>query len=111
MLPYDKQLQYKQQQVTDNLRRIGKVELPEILPIIGAEQTTRYRNKMEYTFSNKRFLLRKNLIILGFLQNENVAGFHARGYFDKVVPIIECHLQHEPTNFVRLAVSEYALGT
>lgn len=108
MLPYHLQLQYKQQQVTDNLKRIGKVELPEILPIIGADQTTRYRNKMEYTFSNKRFLLAEELHHPLISPNENVAGFHARGYFDKVVPIIECHLQNEPTNFLRLALSEYA---
>jgi len=108
MLPYHLQLQYKQQQVTDNLKRIGKVELPEIMPIIGAEQTTRYRNKMEYTFSNKRFLLAEELHNPLISPDENVAGFHARGYFDKVVPIIECHLQNEPTNFLRLALSEYA---
>ena len=108
MLPYHLQLQYKQQQVTDNLKRIGKVELPEIMPIIGAEQTTRYRNKIEYTFSNKRFLLTEELHNPLISPDENVAGFHARGYFDKVVPIIECHLQSEPTNFLRLALSEYA---
>lgn len=108
MLPYPQQLKYKQQQVTDNLKRIGKVELPEIMPIIGAEQTTRYRNKMEYTFSNKRFLLAEELHNPLITADENVAGFHARGYFDKVVPIIECHLQNEPTNFIRLALWEYA---
>ena len=108
MLPYQQQLQYKQQQVTDNLKRIGKVALPEIRPIVGADQTTRYRNKMEYTFSNKRFLLSEELHNPAITPDENVAGFHARGYFDKVVPIIECHLQNEPTNFIRLAVLEYA---
>ncbi|MDB5247694.1 MAG: methyltransferase, TrmA family [Segetibacter sp.] len=108
MLPYEQQLKYKQQQVTDNLKRIGKVELPEMMPIIGAEQTTRYRNKMEYTFSNKRFLLAEELNNPAISPNDNVAGFHARGFFDKVVPIIECHLQTEPTNFLRLAIAEYA---
>lgn len=108
MLPYHQQLKYKQQQVADNLKRIGKVELPEIMPIIGADQTTRYRNKIEYTFSNKRFLLAEELHNPLISADENVAGFHARGYFDKVVPIIECHLQNEPTNFIRLAVWEFA---
>lgn len=108
MLPYEQQLQYKQQQVSDNLKRIGKVELPEMMPIIGAEQTARYRNKMEYTFSNKRFLLAEELHNPLISPDEDVAGFHARGYFDKVVPIIECHLQDEPTNFIRLALLEYA---
>ena len=108
MLPYAQQLQYKQQQVTDNLKRIGKVALPEIMPIMGAEQTTRYRNKMEYTFSNRRFLLPEELNNPDVTPDENVAGFHARGFFDKVVPIYECHLQEEPTNFIRLAIWEYA---
>lgn len=108
MLPYNRQLQYKQQQVADNLKRIGKVELPQMQPIIGAEQTTRYRNKLEYTFANKRFLLPEELHNDSITSSENVAGFHARGYFDKVVPIVECHLQNEPTNFIRLAVLNYA---
>ncbi|MBA2760434.1 MAG: 23S rRNA (uracil(1939)-C(5))-methyltransferase RlmD [Segetibacter sp.] len=108
MLPYNLQLQYKQQQVTDNLTRIAKVPLPAIRPIIGADQTTRYRNKIEYTFASKRFLLPEELHNPNITSEENVAGFHARGYFDKVVPIFECHLQNEPTNFLRLAVLEYA---
>lgn len=108
MLPYELQLQYKQQQVSDNLKRIGKVELPPMLPIIGAGQTTRYRNKLEYTFSNKRFLLPEELHNPSITSSENVAGFHARGFFDKVVPIVECHLQEEPTNFIRLAILNYA---
>jgi 23S rRNA (uracil1939-C5)-methyltransferase len=108
MLPYRQQLQYKQQQVSDNLTRIAKVPLPEIMPIIGAEQTTRYRNKIEYTFSNKRFLLPQELGNPNISSTENVAGFHPRGYFDKVVPIFECHLQNEPTNFIRLALLNYA---
>jgi 23S rRNA (uracil1939-C5)-methyltransferase len=108
MLPYNLQLQYKQQQVADNLTRIAKVPLPAIRPIIGADQTTRYRNKIEYTFASKRFLLPEELHNPNISSEENVAGFHARGYFDKVVPIFECHLQNEPTNFLRLAVLEYA---
>ncbi len=107
MLPYEKQLEYKQQQVTDNLQRIGHLELPPIMPIIGADQTTRYRNKMEYTFANKRFLLAEELHNPEITSEQNVAGFHARGYFDKVVPIFECHLQEEPTNAIRLAVWDY----
>ena len=108
MLPYEQQLKYKHQQVVDNLQRIGKVELPEIMPIIGAAETTRYRNKMEYTFANKRFLLAEEIKNPDIGSEENVAGFHARGFFDKVVPIIECHLQTEPTNLIRLAIVDYA---
>ncbi len=108
MLPYEQQLKYKHQQVVDNLQRIGKVELPEILPIMGAAETTRYRNKMEYTFATKRFLLPEEIKNPDISSDENVAGFHARGLFDKVVPIIECHLQVEPTNHIRLAIVDYA---
>jgi len=107
MLPYQKQLAYKQQQVADNLQRIGKVDLPPIQPIAGAKQTTLYRNKMEYTFANKRFLSVEELGNEQISVDENVAGFHARGFFDKVVPIQTCHLQHEPTNRLRNAILQY----
>lgn len=113
MLPYQKQLQYKQQQVTDNLARIGKIPLPEILPIIGCSTTTAYRNKLEYTFCNKRFIALddfKKLRDQGIDTNENtaVAGFHAKGFFDKVVEIEKCHLQQEPTNGIRNTVADFA---
>ncbi len=109
MLPYEKQLEYKQQQVTDNLQRIAKVSLPAISPIIGAAETRYYRNKMEYTFSTKRFLLPEELGNENISSEENVVGFHAKGLFDKVVPIITCHLQLEPTNRLRLAIRDYAI--
>ncbi len=108
MLPYTKQLEYKQQQVIDNLKRIGKIPLPAILPIIGAEQTTQYRNKMEYTFASKRFLLPEEVNNPNISTEQNVLGFHARGLFDKVVPIVQCHLQSEPTNELRNALRDYA---
>jgi 23S rRNA (uracil1939-C5)-methyltransferase len=109
MLPYEKQLVYKQQQVFDNLTRIGKIELPEFEPIVGAYPVTRYRNKIEYTFSNKRYLLPEELHDESVSKNMNVAGYHAKGLFDKVVDIIECHLQAEPTNSLRISVKEFAL--
>jgi 23S rRNA (uracil1939-C5)-methyltransferase len=109
MLPYPLQLQYKQQQVEDNLRRIGKLELPPVTPILGAPETTRYRNKMEYTFSNRRFLLPSELHDPSITSGQDVAGFHARGLFDKVVDIDICHLQEEPTNGLRKAVKEFGL--
>jgi 23S rRNA (uracil1939-C5)-methyltransferase len=109
MLPYPRQLQYKQQQVEDNLRRIGKIELPAILPILGAPESVRYRNKMEYTFSNKRFLLPEELNDPTVSSRTRVAGFHARGLFDKVVDIDICHLQEEPTNRLRKAVRDFGL--
>jgi 23S rRNA (uracil1939-C5)-methyltransferase len=109
MLPYEKQLMYKQKQVFDNLTRIGKIELPEFEPIVGAYPTTRYRNKIEYTFSNKRYLLPKELHDESISTQINVAGYHAKGLFDKVVDIVECHLQEEPTNAIRLTVKEFSL--
>lgn len=110
MLPYEKQLQYKQQQVFDNLTRIGKIRLPEFMPIAGAPEDRFYRNKLEYTFSTKEFLP------AGSFDKEdkdrtfsNVLGFHAKGFFDKVVDIRKCWLQPEPNNELRNAIREYAL--
>ena len=109
MLPYNRQLVYKQKQVYDNLTRIGKLPLPEFEPIDAAYPVTRYRNKIEYTFSNKRYLLPEELYNENISTQMDVAGFHAKGLFDKVVDIIECHLQDEPTNAIRLAIKKYAL--
>jgi 23S rRNA (uracil1939-C5)-methyltransferase len=108
MLPYDKQLEYKQRQVRDNLQRIGKIALPEIPPILGAAQTTCYRNKIEYTFGNKRYLRKEELSDMSITGEQDVAGFHARGLFDKVVDIDTCYLQAEPTNAIRLAIKAFA---
>ena len=108
MLPYEKQLQYKQQQVTDSLKRIGKVEMPEIMSIRGATETRFYRNKLEYTFGNKRYLLPGELNDEDINGEIDVAGFHARGFFDKVVDIEKCWLQPEPTNEIRLAARQFA---
>ena len=107
MLPYEKQLFYKQKQVEDNLKRIGKITLPVILPIIGGNQSMYYRNKMEYTFSNKKFLLSEELRDPSVSSKQNAAGFHAKGIFDKVVDIGTCYLQAEPTNQLRLAVKKW----
>jgi 23S rRNA (uracil1939-C5)-methyltransferase len=108
MLPYTKQLQYKEKQVRDNLQRIGKVALPEIQPILGAKETRYYRNKIEYTFGNKRYLRKEELNDPAVNGMQDVAGFHARGMFDKIVDIETCHLQEEPTNQIRLAIREFA---
>ena len=112
MLPYQKQLQYKHQQVTDNLQRIAKVNLPEIDTIIGATETRYYRNKLEYTFSTKKYVTNEELAVLkkdgNVYEDIAAAGFHARGFFDKVVEIETCHLQEEPTNAIRNAVAAYA---
>ncbi|MFY7963342.1 MAG: 23S rRNA (uracil(1939)-C(5))-methyltransferase RlmD [Chitinophagaceae bacterium] len=112
MLPYSKQLQYKHQQVIDNLQRIAKVELPEIATIAGADETEYYRNKLEYTFSTKRYVTNEDLAELRKngerYEDVAAAGFHARGFFDKVVELETCHLQKEPTNKIRNTVAAYA---
>lgn len=113
MLPYDKQLMYKQKQVADNLQRIAKVELPIINKIIGAITMQGYRNKMEYTFSNKKYIpsaeFRKLKSEGAEIMNEGgFGGFHAKGIFDKVVEIDTCYLQNEPTNLIRKAIVSFA---
>jgi 23S rRNA (uracil1939-C5)-methyltransferase len=118
MLPYEKQLEYKQRQVKDNLQRIGKIRLPEMLPILGAEATKYYRNKMEYTFGTREYLStgefnkRKQEQAL-FPENpdpatRNVLGFHAKGFWDKIVDIQTCYLQDEPTNAIRNSIRQFA---
>ena len=110
MLPYEKQLQYKHRQVEETLKRIGKVSLPPFQSILGAEETRYYRNKIEYTFGNKRYLLKEELLDESISGEQNVAGFHVKGLFDKVVDIDTCYLQAEPTNEIRLAVKEFAIA-
>ena len=110
MLPYEKQLQFKQRQVEETLKRIGKIALPVLEPIIGAAETRYYRNKIEYTFGNKRYLTREEINSLPREESREgtFAGFHAKGLFDKIVDIDTCYLQAEPTNAIRLAVKEFA---
>ncbi|GAA4738840.1 23S rRNA (uracil(1939)-C(5))-methyltransferase RlmD [Flavisolibacter ginsenosidimutans] len=139
MLPYEKQLQYKHQQVKDNLSRIGKIQLPEFLPIVGAQEDKFYRNKLEFTFSTKEFTPQPPKEGLPAAQPslvENTAngakssesevsalapptasgaggvagalGFHAKGFFDKVVQIEKCWLQAEPQNALRNALRDFA---
>ena len=135
-LKYEEQIRYKQKQVTDNLVRIGKIELPEISPILGSELTERYRNKLEFTFSNKRWLTQEEInselkiensklkvdstddtdqpednsqfSILNSQFNRNAVGFHIPGAFDKVLAIDECHLMDDICNRIRNGVRDYA---
>ncbi len=109
MLPYSKQLEFKQDQVWQSLKRIGKMELPEMMPILGSDQTTCYRNKIEYTFSNRKYLLREELKDTGISATQDAAGFHARGIFDKVVDVDTCFLQAEPTNLLRREIKQWAI--
>ena len=107
-LKYEEQLRYKQKQVTDNLVRIGKIELPEISPILGSELTERYRNKLEFTFSNKRWLTQEEVDKDFKYDQMNAVGFHIPGAFDKVLAIDECHLMDDICNRIRNGVRDYA---
>ena len=106
-LPYDYQLQCKQRQVKDALERIAKIELPEINPIKGSEDIWAYRNKMEYTFSNKKWLTFEQLNSGEEFPDRDAAGFHIPGAFDKVLDIEKCHLQDDLGNRIRLFVKDY----
>ena len=90
VLPYSEQIRYKQKQVEDNLRRIGKIELPEISPILGSDKTEFYRNKLEFTFSNKRWLTNEEVRQDVKYDQMNAVGFHIPGAFDKVLAIEKC---------------------
>ena len=112
ILPYDEQLKYKQQQVVDNLTRIGKVELPEISPILGSKHIYEYRNKLEFTFSDRQWLTPEELEELK-IKNEELKiepgiGFHIPNCFDKVLDITECHLMPDINNRIRNSVRAYA---
>lgn len=108
ILPYEEQLKYKQKQVFDHLTRIGKVELPEISPIKGSAKTRYYRNKLEFTFSNKRWLTKEE-VAQDVAFERNAVGFHIAGSFDKVLPIETCMLQSALSDRIRNSVRDYAL--
>ncbi len=120
-VPYTEQLKFKQQQVQDVLQRIGKVPLPEFLPIAGCKEDRYYRNKLEYTFGSKRYVpytefkALKAEAVVNTVEEADMpvkelggVGFHAKGFFDKIVDIQQCHLQAEPTNKVRESIREFA---
>lgn len=108
-LPYDLQLQAKQQQVYDQLVRIGHLDIPEISPILGSENTIYYRNKLEFSFSNKRWILTEEDPEALSPAQKCGAGFHVGKFFDKVLDINHCCLQPEPSNAIRLFIKNYAL--
>ena len=107
-LAYEEQIRYKQKQVYDNLTRIGKVELPEFMPILGSEKTKFYRNKLEFTFSNKRWLTEEEVREDVKYDQMNAVGFHIPGAFDKVLAIEKCWLQDDISNQIRNAIRDYA---
>jgi len=110
ILPYSEQIRYKQKQVVDNLTRIGKIELPEVTPILGSKRTEFYRNKLEFTFSNKRWRTFEEIAEEKEFDTMNAVGFHIPGQFDKVLDINKCWLQNDISNEIRNEIRRYALA-
>ncbi len=108
-LPYEQQLSYKQKQVVDNLTRIGKVALPEVSPILGSKHTQQYRNKLEFGFSNKRWLTTEEVASGKEFDVMDAVGFHIPGAFDKILDIDECYLMDDVNNRLRNGIRQYAL--
>jgi len=105
---YDRQLFYKNQEVYNNLKRIGKIELPEFEPILGSEKQFFYRNKMEFSFSNSRWLTEKEIQSEEDYSNQNALGFHIPRMWDKILDISKCHLQEDPSNAIRNEIRRFA---
>ncbi len=110
-LKYEEQLRWKQQQVVDNLTRIGKIELPEISPILGSEKIYEYRNKLEFGFSNRRWMTEDEIRDdEQIITQHNALGFHITGAFDKILDIEQCHLMDNITNDIRNFIREYGIS-
>ncbi|MDJ0644985.1 MAG: 23S rRNA (uracil(1939)-C(5))-methyltransferase RlmD [Flavobacteriaceae bacterium] len=106
---YEHQLYYKQKEVTNNLTRIGHIDLPEVAPILGSEKQYYYRNKMEYSFSDNRWLTQEEVASGQDVGDRNALGFHIPGMWDKILDIKKCYLQAEPSNTIRLAIKAFAI--
>jgi len=108
-MKYEDQLFFKQKEVTNNLSRIGHLELPEITPILGSNEHYFYRNKMEFSFSDSRWLTLEEIQSDRDLGDKNALGFHIPGMWDKILDINKCHLQADPSNAIRLEVKDFSL--
>ena len=108
-LPYKEQVKYKEREVINNLKRLGGIELPEHRPILASKTDRFYRNKLEFTFSDNRWLTEEELNSGDEITDRNGLGFHIPGMFDKVVDVKNCYLQPEPSNSIRLEIKDYAL--
>ncbi|MDC1325465.1 23S rRNA (uracil(1939)-C(5))-methyltransferase RlmD [Ulvibacter sp.] len=106
---YDHQLFYKQKEVENNLRRIGKVDLPEIIPILGAAAQYFYRNKMEFSFSDNKWLTLEQIKSDDVILDRNALGFHIPGMWDKILDLEKCHLQADPSNAIRDFIKKTAI--
>ncbi len=109
-MKYDQQLYYKQNEVKNHLQRIGKVELPEFEPILGSKEQFFYRNKMEFGFSNARWMTEQELDSDQIIENKNALGFHIPKMWDKILDIEKCHLQQDPSNTIRNEIRAFALA-
>ena len=107
-MSYKHQLFYKQREVENNLKRIGGLTLPGISPILGSKKQYFYRNKMEFSFSDSRWLSEEEILSDATIENRNALGFHIPGMWDKILDIRKCHLQEAPSNAIRLAVKSFA---
>ncbi|SFS48998.1 23S rRNA (uracil1939-C5)-methyltransferase [Zhouia amylolytica] len=105
---YEHQLFFKQKEVENNLKRLGHIELPEVSPILGSEKQYFYRNKMEFAFSNARWLTREEIESGDEIDSRNALGFHIPGAWDKILDVKKCHLQEDPSNAIRLIVKHFA---
>ncbi len=108
-MQYDKQLYYKQKEVTNNLLRIGHLDLPDITPILGCDKIYFYRNKMEFSFSDSRWLTPKEIESQKEISNRFACGFHIPKMWDKILDIEKCHLQEDPSNDIRNAIRNFAI--
>jgi 23S rRNA (uracil1939-C5)-methyltransferase len=108
-MDYEKQLDFKQKSVVENLKRIGHLELPEITDILGSKEIYYYRNKMEFSFSNNRWLTQDEIESDERINEKNALGFHIPGMWDKILDLNNCHLQQEPSNSIRNAVKSFAI--
>ena len=105
---YEHQLQFKQEEVINNLQRIGHLELPEIAPILGSAKQYMYRNKMEFSFSDSRWLTLDEINSKQQITDKNALGFYIPKMWDKILDIKKCHLQEDPSNAIRLAVKDFS---
>lgn len=108
-MQYSQQLFYKNNEVLNNLKRIGKIDLPEFEPILGSEKQFFYRNKMEFSFSNSRWLTENEIQSEQELDNKNALGFHIPKMWDKILDIKKCHLQQDPSNAIRNEIKSFAI--
>ncbi|MGB3776028.1 MAG: 23S rRNA (uracil(1939)-C(5))-methyltransferase RlmD [Leeuwenhoekiella sp.] len=106
---YEFQLEYKEAEVVNNLRRLGKIELPEVTPIAGSAAQYFYRNKMEFSFSDSKWLTPKQIKSDEVIENRNALGFHIAGMWDKILDIEKCHLQRDPSNAIRNGIRDFAV--